>query len=326
MLFDFRDAARATVAFAIAFSFALSASKPSFAWNDVGHMAVAGIAYKHLTAQTRVKCDALVKLNPYYQSWVANLPYSSAPDDKNMMIFMLAATWPDAIKGDKAYKSDGSNGGHKPDVASASQNIGYSDHLLHKYWHFVDYPFSEDGSALPGVPSPNAETEISQFNKILASDQPDSLKSYDLTWLLHIVGDVHQPLHCVTRVIKGHPDGDNGGNMVHVHSSDDDSNLHAYWDNILGLDNNPSSVMRIVKRLNCKSTNNTSLSDDPGVWIKESNQYAKDVVYAKPVGRALGPYSLTKNYRKSAQTLARKQVVHAGIRLANMLNSSLNSK
>jgi hypothetical protein len=40
----------------------------------------------------------------------------------------------------------------------------------------------------------------------------DKLKSYDLPWLLHLVGDVHQPLHSTTRVSATKPDGDNGGN------------------------------------------------------------------------------------------------------------------
>jgi len=40
------------------------------------------------------------------------------------------------------------------------------------------------------------------------------LKSYDLTWLIHLVGDVHQPLHCVARITKGDPEGDKGGNDV----------------------------------------------------------------------------------------------------------------
>ena len=42
----------------------------------------------------------------------------------------------------------------------------------------------------------------------------DALKSYDLSWLLHLVGDVHQPLHASTRVSSTDPGGDAGGNLL----------------------------------------------------------------------------------------------------------------
>jgi hypothetical protein len=51
----------------------------------------------------------------------------------------------------------------------ADQNIGYSDHFMHKYWHFIDKPFSTDGSALEQPSFPNAQTQIALFRKALAS-------------------------------------------------------------------------------------------------------------------------------------------------------------
>ena len=110
------------------------------------------------------------------------------------MVFMMAATWPDAIRSKPGYTDDGSEGGNRPDGATSVQNIGYSDHLHHKYWHFVDTPFSTDGTTLPALPNPNAETQIAAFRAVLASNDPDEKKSYDLVWLEHLVGDVHQPI------------------------------------------------------------------------------------------------------------------------------------
>src|SRR5207302_1414528 len=82
----------------------------------------------------------------------------------------------------------------------------------HKYWHFVDTPFSTDGTTLPALPTPNAGTQIATFRAVLASNDPDEKKSYDLVWIEHLVGDVHQPLHSATRVSHTDPNGDNGGN------------------------------------------------------------------------------------------------------------------
>jgi len=245
---------------------------------------------------------------------------------------MLAATWPDAIKGDKSFVVDGSNGGYRPEGNLCARNIGYDDHLLHKYWHFVDYPFSPDGSALPAVPSPNAETEILEFSKTLDSNKPDSLKSYDLTWLMHIVGDIHQPLHCVTRVTRGHPEGDNGGNMVRIHTAEGDTNLHALWDNMLGVDNRPESVMRLVKKLSSAASKDskhsigsrTEQQEQIRGWIQESAQCARQSVYIGVIAQGNGPFFVDRRYRKKSVALARKQALQGGERLAALLNNSLH--
>src|ERR1043166_6837010 len=80
------------------------------------------------------------------------------------------------------------------------------------------------GPPPPPVPVPNAQTRITDFRAVLASDSPDLLKSYDLSWLLHLVGDVHQPLHCASLVSHAKPDGDSGGNGVKL--SGTPNNLH----------------------------------------------------------------------------------------------------
>jgi len=84
---------------------------------------------------------------------------------------------------------------------------------MHKYWHFIDTPFTTDRTALPPIPAPNAQERIALFRTVLASTSADPLKSYDLTWLLHLVRDVHQPLHASTRVGSTDPNGDSGGNL-----------------------------------------------------------------------------------------------------------------
>src|SRR5262249_47503449 len=145
-----------------------------------------------------------------------------------MMIFIIAATWADRIKSAPDYHADGTHDGNRPpNDPSASRNTGYDDFAQHKYWHFVDLPFTRDNTALPTIPTPNAQTQITAFRAVLASNSPDKLKSYDLSWLLHLIGDVHQPLHSTTRVSASKPDGDDGGNGVKLTSP---ANLHRYWD------------------------------------------------------------------------------------------------
>src|SRR5215467_4845156 len=88
------------------------------AWNDRGHMSVAYIAYKQLNPSVRDRVNALLKLNPRYNDWASTVD-SQAPgasaDDRNLMIFMIAATWSDQIKRDSSYTLDGSDKGDRPD-------------------------------------------------------------------------------------------------------------------------------------------------------------------------------------------------------------------
>ena len=61
-------------------------------------------------------------------------------------------------------------------------------------------------------------------------------KAYqDLGWLLHLVGDLHQPMHAVNGISATLPEGDRGGNLVEIKGATDGaSELHAFWDEVLG--------------------------------------------------------------------------------------------
>jgi hypothetical protein len=243
-----------------------------------------------------------------------------------MMIFMIAATWPDRIKGDPDYRTDGTHGGNRPPTdGTADNNIGYDDLARHKYWHFVDIPFSQDGTTLISAPASNAQARIQTFRTVLASNSPDPLKSYDLTWLLHLVGDVHQPLHCVARFTQSQPEGDDGGNGVELNGSP--SNLHSFWDGILGggADTAPGPALTLALGL---PTAPFAAAADLNVqhWIDDSGSDAKTFVYKNPpIGLGTGPFTITQNssYRANARTLARKRIALAGARLANILNNEL---
>ncbi|MBB4274134.1 S1/P1 nuclease [Rhizobium mongolense] len=117
-----------------------------------------------------------------------------------MPSFVLA----DDIKGYAAYQSASSAGrGHGKDEATtplAGRNIGYRDLLVHGYGHFKDIGFTTDGSTLPPLDPADAVTQIKLFIDALprSANKSDDVRSYDLVWLLHLVGDIHQPLHAPT--------------------------------------------------------------------------------------------------------------------------------
>jgi hypothetical protein len=293
-----------------------------FAWDSLGHMSVAYVAYQHLNPAAKSRVNTLLTLNPDYHKWLAQIPHGTSAVNKKMMVFMIAATWSDQIKSERGYTDDGTQGGNRPDGATSVQNIGYTDHLHHKYWHFVDTPFSSDGTPLPAIPTPNAGTQIAAFRSVLASNDPDEKKSYDLVWLEHLVGDVQQPLHAATRVSRTDPNGDNGGNNVKLCAPPCRDELHAFWDDVLGTSSSPSTAISLGKALP-DADSALAAKKDAADWIKESFDAAQQRVYVAPIGAGDGPFTITPAYRIAAKKLAEQRVALAGVRLANLLNEEL---
>ena len=303
---------------------AAGTAKQASAWNDRGHMTVAYIAYKKLKPAKRDRVDALLKMNPKYSEWEATINQqipNASPRDKNLLIFMIAATWADQIKRDKAYISDGSDRGNRPDGSpDPTRNTGYDDMLMHKYWHFIDTPFSTDGTALPSSPTPNIQDRIALFRRVLASDSPDSLKSYDLSWLLHLIGDMHQPLHCSTRVSNADPLGDAGGNLVKLDCAK--CELHFFWDDLLGTNSELKTVKNAARKIP-KANAALPKKMDEKVWVEEGFEASKQYVYVPPIEASDGPFTLNEAYKEAAKRFAKERVAVAGARLANLLNKEL---
>ena len=75
-------------------------------------------------------------------------------------------------------------------------------------------------------------------------------QAYDLSWLEHLVGDIHQPLHAVSRYSVLHPGGDHGGNEFHLDDpADPKLSLHWFWDSALAADPDPQKVIALAKSL-----------------------------------------------------------------------------
>jgi len=312
----------------LAVAMTLAVVSPARAWDDFGHMEVAATAYKRLSAKTKTRVDVLLRLNPHYGDWIVG----ARKRDQPRVAFLRAATWADAIKSDRTYKDDDQRAG------TAGQNIGYADLLRHKYWHFVDKPFSPDGTPLVEAAAPNALTQLTSFKQALCSaTASDDVKGYDLVWLLHLVGDVHQPLHTVSRFDKADPLGDRGGNQVKITGNQqppvcDDprycpfgppTELHAFYDDVTGSGYCAEEVQAAADALPKPNATKAAISDE-AVWIAEGVQLAQTSVYVAPVGLGDGPFTLDAAYQKAALALGRQQLSLAGARLANLLNSCLS--
>jgi len=305
----------------------LAVSSNLFAWDDFGHMEVAAVAFKHLKTKTKTRVAALLKLNPRYDNWVVGAGASA----RERVAFLRAATWADAIKSDGQYRQD------KQTEPTAAQNIGYSDLSRHGYWHYVDLPFSPDGTPLVQPSTPNAATQIAAFRAALSDPgTTDEVKSYDLVWLLHLVGDVHQPLHCASRFDAADVSGDQGGNTVKITGNaqtpicDDPrfcpfgppEKLHAFYDTITGSGYATDLPAKAAAALPKPDPRQAAIRDEQ-VWIQEGFALAQSAVYVAPIGIGCGPFTITPAYQAAATQLGQQRIALAGLRLAYLLNDSL---
>lgn len=158
------------------------------------------------------------------------------------------------------------------------------------------------------------------------TDESDSIRSYDLAWLLHLVGDLHQPLHATLRFNRDETGGDAGGNTVKIScalSCNGASELHAFWDNLLGKTNAaPGEAIQAARDLSPADAQQ-ALQTNESDWIKESFDLAKKSVYVSPVENGDGPFALTGSYQENSLDIAKRQIALAGARLANLLNEAL---
>jgi S1/P1 Nuclease len=149
---------------------------------------------------------------------------------------------------------------------------------LHRHAFTIDRTPTEDPSTT------NAQTEIALFRKTLASPvATDDVKSYDLAWLLHLVGDIHQPLHATSGFSVSEPHGDNGGNNEKITCRGcAETALHWFWDDAPGVSDNPDDAIAAAKTLPVPDLRQAAVRDE-NVWIDESFELAKQVVYQPPV-------------------------------------------
>jgi len=305
----------------------LVAAAPARAWDDMGHMEIAAAAFAKLGPKAKQRASALLRLNPRYATWIVG----ASKGDEERTAFMRASTWADAIRHDPAYKED------KPGAPAAPPAAGYADLSVHAPWHYISQPFSADGTPVVPAGEPNIATQLRAFRAGLAgAETPDEVKSYDLVWLLHLVGDVHMPLHCISRFDRDHPKGDRGGNEVEIAGNAspvpcDDArfcpygpprNLHFFWDDLEGISYATGPALAAAAKLPRPDPKQAAIGDE-AVWIRDGFELARAVVYVPPVGVGRGPFTVDAKYQAAARKVARERMALAAARLANLLNDAL---
>jgi len=186
-------------------------------------------------------------------------------------------------------------------------------------WHYVDIPLMSAGLEMArDCPKENCVIgKIVDFrNKWHDMSLSAESRREALLFLIHFVGDLHQPLHCENNE-------DRGGNDVPVLFLRAHTNLHALWDS--GLLRDMEGEEHLLAALRQAITPEEAAAWSSGTveqWAEESFHAAQLTVYgllpSAPAGRAA---QLTELYEQMAQPVVQEQLEKAGVRLAAILNA-----
>ncbi|HEX8284327.1 MAG TPA: S1/P1 nuclease [Pyrinomonadaceae bacterium] len=278
-------------------------AKLTTAWGAGGHMMTAKIAFERLNPRARAQVVKLmaIRIDP--------------PDVTGRRLgFFRGSVWPDDVRNLPGFE-------------------------FSRDEHFADFPFRVDETPLPDLPKPaNVIKALARYVKVLKTSPDRNERAQALRFIIHYVGDIHQPLHCSARVDANNPGGDEGGNRFFITvpgQTGPPIKLHSFWDG--GLGNFPrggpppdfepppqhlidAAVVSVLKEN--PATNKLIRLNRPTAfksWADESRRLAEKYAYAE---RQLVPDSeVTQPYIDDGVRVARRRVAWGGYRLAALLNS-----
>jgi hypothetical protein len=273
------------------------------AWGDEGHKVVALIAYHYLSPSAKSRVDAML---------TADTDSLTAHD------IASEATWADKYR-------------------DSDRNTTKERYNQTNKWHYVDieidhpdldtacfgHPALPSGTpATQGSPEDCVVDKINEFSAELSAAGTSSEERLDaLKFVLHFVGDLHQPLHASDN-------NDQGGNKVKV-SADGfrPGNLHHFWDTefVGRIDADPKGV---ADSLGTKITNEQVQqwsSGTPADWAQEAFALGKADAYGMlGAPTSQNTYQLSPAYVQAATSDTGLQLSRAGVRLAAVLNKALS--
>jgi len=180
-------------------------------------------------------------------------------------------------------------------------------------WHFVNLPRDSGCTYVAERDCPDGRCvvgAIARQSAILASKAPAAERLKALKFLVHLVADVHQPLHA------GYAD-DKGGNLYQVQAFDHGSNLHAVWDSGL-IDAWPGGA-RALRASALRASTTVSLATAPERWAEESCR----LVGAE--GFYPSAHKIDADYSTRAWPAVQDRLIVAGWRVAVLLNQALQA-
>eukprot|EP00397_Hematodinium_sp_SG-2012_P040971 GEMP01045021.1.p1 GENE.GEMP01045021.1~~GEMP01045021.1.p1 ORF type:complete len:336 (+),score=65.65 GEMP01045021.1:37-1008(+) len=288
-------------------------------WTDNGHMLVAQIAKDQLDYDNFSFIGEHFYSKAYLEARGPDFPKIEDTDD-----LAGIAVWMDDIKMAFPYQTT---------------------------WHFMDSPYEVDGTHCGPMEESNQNITwaLNQATHVLTMHEskytdPAAFQFFHGFWLrvlVHLVGDLHQPLHNMSGCSKRFHNGDRGGNLWKIHTdihntyhghTKEVNELHLLWDLAGGLymDNWPLDDEKKAK-LEAESKRlqkQFPISDFPDVEYKNRGSFTRwhedTFAYAAQVydleGAPFGKH-ITDKYLEFCQKTAQSQITVAGYRLASLLKS-----
>jgi len=271
-----------------------SCAPGAWAWGPQGHRTVGAIADRLLTPQARAVVAQLL---------AGDLDKFGNPSGRTTL--EAVSVWADELSGTPSARPT---------------------------WHYVNTPVCGSEPKERYCPDGQCVTEqLPRLIGVLADPQaPLRERNEALKWVVHLVGDIHQPLHAASNA-------DRGGNLVHVVLAGVRThgrlNLHRAWDTDLvqlalhtrGRQQPPRDIEALAGE--ARGLVGEAGQEAPAQWAFESNNLARNVAYHYP-GFACNTVPqeivvLDAAYQQEAAGIVRERLLLAGGRLANLLNSTL---
>lgn len=303
------------ILFSLAICFVLI--NTAFAWDDTGHKITAYIAWQQMTPLARSEAIKILRGAPEdsnLSAFYASDSRSAAA--KNLELFEIAATWADIVR-DRDFKNR------------------YAKYH-HGTWHYLDTFWRDNNGKIELLPEmesakENAVERLFFFDKVLRdASVSNEDKAIALAWILHLGGDIHQPLHASGRVTADEPKGDQGGNLFQLSPPDAQNrlNLHGFWDSIIGRvvprqndasdsDYLPAIAQQIMNKYPASAMQSRLDLGKFDDWQQESFRIASTRLYPPTLIRNQPP---PDDYKQMAFDISEERLALAGYRLGAMLN------
>lgn len=292
---------------------ALASAMPAVAWTRPGHMVTAAIAYDELRARNPKILDKLIGLLDHHPDRGAFEVAGgrSTAGERAQRLFFECARWPDDARG-TAYD--------------------------HPSWHTALRPTVSRTAPPATIPSDEiagdaVDAFALQLHVLANTAASDAERAVALCWVMHLAGDVHQPLHTAQLYSKDFPTGDKAGSLQYVRESTADTpiTLHWFWDDSVNrldaLDAVQARSVALQRKWPRASLPELSkrTSGDFAAWMRESYPVARDVAYGPDL--KAGPSETAPvvglRYRTATTLIAERRLTLAGYRIADLLQKTL---
>jgi hypothetical protein len=289
---------------------------PAQAWTRPGHMVTAAIAYDEIARRHPELLDqlgALLDAHPDRGPFQVAMGRSTGPERTRRM-FLECARWPDDARL-TAYDHPTWHGA----LSTVSAGKGNAQ--------------SAEGRTVGEA----FEAFALNFKQLSDTSASPGERALALCWVLHLAGDIHQPLHTAQLVSRDYPQGDHGGGLEYVRDPVDGSpiTLHWLWDDsvnrsgeVSAVDGKAAELTSRFPRASLGELRLPTAADQFPQWARnESYPLAVSIAYRADFPAAKSPEAAKpppEAYWKQLQEITARRVAVAGYRMADLVWLALN--